>query len=282
MPLYGYTISRPPIILTPMHIISPYDMHFHLIPGNPGAAEFYSEFKLMLSHERHIPFNHIHIAHHPGHSVTTIHEMALGLEALVAYHVEQMVGMYGVGERVDSGQVHLMGHSVGAYIALRVANALHHTHPQIFKRLKLHLICPTIIRMRDTPEGKRMVQWKHMALATASHVMSWVPLAIAYMSVPHHAMGSIWHKQVVDSTLMLWADEREMVQMMPVVANEVWERTRALCSPTDDWTPDFVRAEIRDQMETNGSEYAEMDVAHAFVMCREDTMEVVRWVGGGV
>ena len=259
-----------------MHIISPYDMHFHLIPGNPGAAEFYSEFKLILSHERHIPFNHIHIAHHPGHSVTTIHEMALGLEALIEYHVEQMVGMYG-GEE----QIHLMGHSIGAYIALRVANALHRTHPQIFKRLKLHLICPTILRMKDTPEGRRWDLWRYTLVEAMSHVMHWIPLAIAYVSVPHHAMGSIWHKQVADNTLMLWADERKMVQKMPVVANEVWPRTRVICSPTDDWTPDFVRAEIRDQMESKGGAYTEMVVEHAFVMCREDVMEVVRWVGGG-
>ena len=256
-------------------------MYFHLIPGNPGAAEFYDEFQLMLSHEHNTSFNHIHIAHHPGHSVTTIHETALGLEALIEYHVEQMVGMYGGGTTVTT-PIHLMGHSIGGYIVLRVANALRRTHPHIFKRLKLHLICPTILRMRDTPEGRRMVRWEHPLLAAASHAMHWIPLAMAYMAVPHHAMGSIWHKQVVDNSLMLWADEREMVMDMPVVANEVWERTRVLCSPTDDWTPDFVRAEIRDQMETMGGEYAEMDVVHAFVMCREDTMDVVRWVGGGV
>ena len=250
------------------------DAMFHLIPGNPGAAEFYNEFKLNLSHEQNIPFNHIHIAHHPGHSVSTIHETALGLEDLIEYHVGKMVGMY---SGMSDSPIHLMGHSIGGYIVLRVANALYHTHPHIFKRLNLHLICPTIIRMRDTPEGQRMVQWKHRLLAATSHVVSWVPLAVAYVAAPHHAMGSIWYKQVVDNTLMLWADERDMVQDMPVVANEVWVRTRVMCSPTDNWTPEFVRAEIRTQMETMGGEYTELVVDHAFVMSHEDVFAVARW-----
>ena len=68
--------------------------NFHLIPGNPGAVEFYNEFKLALSHEMNIPFDHIHVAHHPGHSVATINELALGLEALICHHTVQLVNMY--------------------------------------------------------------------------------------------------------------------------------------------------------------------------------------------
>ena len=175
-----------------------------------------------------------------------------------------------------------MGHSIGGYIALRVADTLHQTHPHIFARLRIHLICPTIIRMRDTPNGRGLVQWRHQLLAAASHVMQWIPLGVAYMSVPHHAMGSIWHKQVVDNSLMLWTDERDMVQDMPAVANEVWVRTRIMCSPTDDWTPDFVREEIREQLEVVGGEYTEVSVDHSFIMYHEDVVAVVRWVGCGV
>jgi pimeloyl-ACP methyl ester carboxylesterase len=254
---------------------------FHLIPGNPGAAEFYKEFRLILSHEKHIPSNHIHIAHHPGHSVATIHEPALGLEDLIRYHTEEIMRMYGVEGEADH-TIHLMGHSIGGYIVLRVADTMHRTYPQMFQRLKLHLICPTIISMRDTPEGQRLVQWKHLLLAAASHVMHWIPLAMVYMSVPHHALGSIWYKQVTDNSLMLWADERDMVQDMLVVADEVWSRTRVLCSPTDDWTPEFVRDEIRGQMAAKGGEYAEMDVNHAFVMYRKDVVAVAGWCAGGI
>jgi hypothetical protein len=257
------------------------DTTFHLIPGNPGAAEFYIEFSLMLSHEHSIPFDAIHVAHYPGHSASTIHEPALGLEALIGYHVDQMAGMYG-GDGKGKGQIHLMGHSIGGYIALRVADALYRTHPHIFTRLKLHLICPTIIRMRDTPQGQRMILWRHRVLAMMSHAMHWVPLAIVYMSVPHHAMGSIWHKQVADNSLMLWEDERDTVLEMPDIVDEVWSRTRVMCSPGDSWTPDFVRAEIRTQMEATGGEYTEVDVEHAFIKSHRDILVVVRWVSGGV
>jgi len=191
-------------------------MYFHLIPGNPGTAEFYVEFQLMLSHKHNIPINHIHIAHHPGHSVSTIHETALGLEALIEYHVEQMMWMYG-GDATVTTPIHLMGHSIGGYVVLRIANAMRRTHPHISKRLNLHLICPTILHMKDVPEGRRWDLWRHTLVESMSHMIQWIPLVMAYMAVPHHAMGSIWHKQVVDNTLMLWADEREMVQAMPVL-----------------------------------------------------------------
>jgi pimeloyl-ACP methyl ester carboxylesterase len=257
---------------------------FHLIPGNPGAVDFYTEFKLLLSHELSISVDHIHVAHHPGHSVTTINEVALGLDALIQYHANQMIYMYDAVEMTSltDHRIHLMGHSLGGYIAIRVADMLRHTHPTLFARFRLHLICPTIIRMRDSPNGQQLDRWEYTALDLGSHLMAWIPLGFAYMSVPHTAMGTIWCKQVVDNVLMLWADERISIYDMPVVADEVWRKTRIMMSVSDGWTPLDVRTDIRRQVSLGGGTYTEVAVDHSFIMNREDTMAVVRWVGGGL
>ncbi|KAF7306761.1 SNF2 family DNA-dependent ATPase [Mycena indigotica] len=114
------------------------------IPGNPGQLHYYESFFFHLQQRapRVAIFAHAHISHTPGYH---------GKEHSLAAQVQSAIEAFdALQEDLSSAKIILMGHSVGAWIALQVLKA----RPQNVSQVQL--LFPTITHIARTPNGRRL------------------------------------------------------------------------------------------------------------------------------
>ncbi|PFH54827.1 hypothetical protein AMATHDRAFT_134848 [Amanita thiersii Skay4041] len=146
------------------------------IPGNPGILDFYTQF-LTAIHEKDTTssfsiFAHSHIGHSPqldqqhssqytNYSLTTQVESALQAFDAITSFLEQ------------PAKIVIIGHSVGAWIALQV---LKHRFPNI---KAVFLLFPTITHISQTPNGVWLSHFftplPRYLISTLSHFTRLIP-----------------------------------------------------------------------------------------------------------
>ena len=116
-----------------------------IVPGNPGVARLYLPFARQLAALSQGRLN-IAIASHAGH--TPGHPAPQDYFSLAdqqAHHLRFVDAL------PSAPVIHVVGHSIGAWLALGVFDAL-----PAARRGRSILLFPTIERMADTPAGRRM------------------------------------------------------------------------------------------------------------------------------
>ena len=116
-----------------------------IVPGNPGVAQLYAPFIEHL-------FAHgggrlsVAVASHAGHDPG--HRAPDGFYSLADQHAHHLAFLE---QLPATPTVHLVGHSIGAWLALGLLDAL-----PAERRGRALLLFPTIERMAQTPAGQRM------------------------------------------------------------------------------------------------------------------------------
>lgn len=116
-----------------------------IVPGNPGVAQLYAPFiDHLVAHGggRLSVAVASHAGHDPGHRAPN------GFYSLADQHAHHLAFLE---QLPATPTVHLVGHSIGAWLALGLLDAL----PEQ-RRGRALLLFPTIERMAQTPAGRRM------------------------------------------------------------------------------------------------------------------------------
>ncbi|KAJ7783590.1 hypothetical protein DFH07DRAFT_788326 [Mycena maculata] len=145
------------------------DAVFLFIPGNPGLLDFYVEFLSSL-HNKHpglAVFGHAHLSHTPGVHAEKFNP-EYGLRAQIQSAVEALDA---IRAAFGCTKIVLAGHSVGAWIALQVLKSRPSDVSHIF------LLCPTLIHIADTPNGRRL-SWLFRS------PLPWVISQLSYLTRP--------------------------------------------------------------------------------------------------
>ena len=135
-----------------------------LIPGNPGCITFYENFILSLYSKLGIPVVGISHAYHQRESLTGSWSSRLFLTDV--YNLQQQIQhkIDFIDDYFDQNtEVLLIGHSIGAYICLKMMQ--HSRNSGNLNKNFAHsfLLMPTVERMRVSPKGQKMVLFlKHL------------------------------------------------------------------------------------------------------------------------
>ena len=128
---------------------------FVIIPGNPGCIQFYEKFAEVLCTASSIPVWGIS---HTGHAqakkedcVSHPSVIECGLENQILHKIEYL--QKEVLPKCEN--VILIGHSIGCYIILQILHRMQKesSYHSIRKGI---LLFPTIEKMKETPQGKRL------------------------------------------------------------------------------------------------------------------------------
>ncbi|CAF1236231.1 unnamed protein product [Adineta ricciae] len=118
-----------------------------IIPGNPGLGGFYIPF----AHELYNLFNEnisILVISQAGHSPPLKHRFTLNEQ--IEHKLQSIDQLL---PRTRQHRLILIGHSIGAYMVLRMLKKLEHRLDRAF------LLFPTLERMRESDAGKRFVRF---------------------------------------------------------------------------------------------------------------------------
>lgn len=213
-----------------------------IVPGNPGAARFYVPFARQLFAAGGGRW-HVAAAGHLGQVPPLPPPEGQGhftLDDQIQHKLDFLQGF------PDVQTVHLVGHSIGAWIALGIFDRL-----PAARRGRAVMVCPTLERMAASPNGQRMTplfnRYRRFGVALA-RVIHWAPgrrtllrrRMLRGATPAHHgplvrAMLDLT-PQSIDNVLGMAAEEMRDVVDLP--AERMRAHGRRLCllyAPEDPW-----------------------------------------------
>ncbi|KAF9273321.1 hypothetical protein BGZ68_001608 [Mortierella alpina] len=263
-----------------------------MIPGNPGLIDYYTPF-LQTVHDtcqgRIDIFGASHLGHSAGSHVadpSRLYSLEEQVENKIAI-LDRLRETYPPGTRFI-----LAGHSMGAWLALRVLKARpNHGIVRIFQ------LFPTIHRIADTPNGRKM---KNLfgpvsrsivggTVSTLRFMFSAPPVLqsiVGFVTRQDAGMASVTsqkllHSSVVKNCLFLAGQEMQAINIMDrELVEEHASKLVFYYGKTDEWSPIENYFEMRDQFPKCKSFLCEQGMVHAFVLGHGEAMGVL--VGGWV
>ena len=289
-------------------------------PSRAGAASFYAEFleAFVARAERGAPAGwrcSAVVVGHPGHSTHTLLPRPLSLDEQVCVCARSFFGRRGGGgatprcpsqvrhkvaalvwlqERLPAAGIILGGHSVGAYMCMRVMDAL--SAPAAV--LQVHNWFPTVIDLGATPNAGRLAPLftragRRGAMAVAWVVRTLLPFPAQRWLVRLYMPGapawvpdvvrSLLHEDVANAALTMGAQEMvEIAAQVLSLNTDVWEhRVRWLFAHGDDdgWVPALVRDRLGARFDKSVSSVCapHARVPHAFCVSHSTQVADVAW-----
>ncbi|TDL28202.1 alpha/beta-hydrolase [Rickenella mellea] len=190
------------------------------IPGNPGLLAFYTNFLSHLykkSSANLAIFAHGHLGHNPAYGVEPPYRhLAIQVQAAIE-SLDAVTTEYG-----DQIKVVLVGHSVGAWIAMKVMKERPHAVSASF------FLFPTIMHIVKTPNG-RILWWIFRRpfpniISRLSVLARLIPRAALSLLFPDYppeqlrVLQSLIHsRQVILSALTMAGDEMKTITALDEV-----------------------------------------------------------------
>ncbi|KAI1314468.1 hypothetical protein EDD11_002131 [Mortierella claussenii] len=264
-----------------------------MIPGNPGIIDYYTPF-LQTVHDTCQGRIDIFGASHPGHSwgphvtdPSRLYSIEEQVENKIAI-LDKLREMYPPGTRFV-----LAGHSMGAWLAMRVLKARpNHGIERVFG------LFPTLHRIADTPNGRKLS--KSMLnpsvrglvgglVSTLRFIFSAPPVLqsiVGLLTGQEDDMARVTsqkllHSFVVKNCLFLGYHELESIKIID--RESIEEHTSKLVfyyGKTDGWSPIENYYEMQEQFPKVKSYLCNQGMAHAFVLGHGEAMGLLvgEWI----
>lgn len=250
------------------------------IPGNPGVTGYYRKFLETIYNKLQCP---VWIIGHAGHqkiNSTSVCEPAIqGNESLynLQGQIDNKVEFF--RKYVPAGvRVHLIGHSVGAYISLNLLN-----HADIkAKVVKAYLLFPTIENIGDTPNGKFMtniIQHIVWLILFLSWIFTCLPDSIQtillqiYFKVTGNPSHNVPHtKKLIHPTVlqnifyMAFDEMKNLRNLNPDLLRPHKDVVKLYYGATDNWAPVSQYKKISREYPDVNTELCVRNFDHAFVL----------------
>ena len=147
-----------------------------VVPGSPGMGHFYIPFASRLFELGQGSFD-IAVVSHAGHSPGYCRPMDGGGNDWYALEDQVAHKMAYLRDHASEKQtLYLVGHSIGCYIILHM---LKHIAPD--RVSKVFFLFPTLERMGETPNGRRLMPFFRQCLRPATALVwlvTWIPEAV--------------------------------------------------------------------------------------------------------
>lgn len=270
-----------------------------VIPGNPGAIEYYEEFVCSLYEglQRAVPIWAVSHAGHTGLSPEQNtgpqigdHEEFYNLEGQIQHKIA-FISQYVPADR----DLILVGHSIGAYIILELFKRI----PQL-RVIRAFLLFPTIERMALTPQG----QWMSLLVNYLKYPMLMGVYAASYLGesaqkglVSWYLRGRCIPECVIRAALYMFRPE--CVRAVVVMAKDEFETVQALdvdniqanlkrvtfyYGATDPWCPASFCQDLKDIFPDGDVRLCQNNFHHAFVLDNGKEMAALlaAWILEGI
>lgn len=256
------------------------------ISGNPGLLEFYVDF-LTLIQEKKPEWEILGISHAGMNSCDTIECPVYSLEEQIQHNVNVIKSFSS-----EKRQLIIMGHSIGAFIAQKVA-----MHEDLEGRvIQVGLLTPTVIDIHLSEKGTKLTLINKWCPNFHAYValLSWIFFEkLLPVSATRWIVSTFVDKlktRMGAAVLVLLTNSRFVLQALGLAAQEMklvrsnWEFQRKfvgmcnsenisiwmLFSKSDHWVSDKTRQDLIDFYEDNcSSKNLEIDISelieHAFV-----------------
>ncbi|EDO34015.1 predicted protein, partial [Nematostella vectensis] len=267
-----------------------------IIPGNPGLIEYYDDFIISLFQwsGKTLP---IYGVSHAGKLKNKQDEEA-SPECTIC------TGTYSLQEQIKHKQdyienhippsmkIVLIGHSIGAYIALKLLKE----SSRAADIVKLILLFPTIERMAATPNGRIITPivnyFKWFAVSTVS-VVSYLPTSFTRLLVRWWFSGKNTTNSVVDTTMKLLTSDAsnnclgmaycEMQEVQDLDTEVIGNNLKKIIfyyGSSDQWAPVSYYEELKSRFPEGEIYLCQRGFEHAFVLSA--SVEVAEMVWGWI
>ncbi|XP_020895474.1 lipid droplet-associated hydrolase [Exaiptasia diaphana] len=288
-----------------------------VIPGNPGLVEYYDVFISSLyeasgqslsiygiSHAGHSPIlaeYTKHLENHERENSPLLTEKNNVDETEVVQSCCISTGTYSLQEQIThkkaflekyipkNTKIILIGHSIGAYIILKLMKEITR-EPDIVKAI---LLFPTIERMAASPNGRYVTPFvnyfKWLAVSTVSFV-SYFPQSFMKSLVQWWFSGRCVQDDVVDTTLRLLSSEAssnslEMARCEMAEVTELDEDVIAshldklifYYGATDQWAPVSYYEDLKKKFPDGEIYLCDKGFEHAFVLTSSTQVGQMVW-----
>ena len=289
-------------------LLPPRVHHFYfIIPGNPGSAGFYEPFaeilyrQLLEVHQDGIL--HVrclsHANHHfPSSFNSMVESRHFGLEAQIFHHLDYMVSVIKYFKKqywinLADLKVHLVGHSIGSYIALEVLN-----RSSLLRRLcsSIVLLMPFILwrniptsHKRNLRIGKFFAPVVKSSASFMARAFKFLPRAVRrsmlrlpilpHGGVSHLLINELMTPRLVGNFFSMGVDEVSAIStqdehVLSTLKSIVEDRINLLSVYTNDdvWAPELDLAEVLRATRNIPRKHClvetviEKNMSHAFVL----------------
>ncbi|XP_063395587.1 lipid droplet-associated hydrolase [Cydia fagiglandana] len=229
------------------------------ITGNPGIPHFYEEFATELNKSTSLPIcvigqaGHVEVPEERS-NVLERREHLFNLEAQVHHKLDLI-------DKIDKRRnIHLIGHSIGAWLILEAINK----RDSLIDRIcSVNLLFPTIQRMADSPNGKKLngiVRRLHFVAILLFTLIHSLPDAVqrflvgAYLKLnrlpPHYDERILKYlrPRVAEKVLHMAYDEMDRVVSLERVSGALARTkqiTHVVYGAQDGWAPPAYMDDLR-------------------------------------
>jgi Lipid-droplet associated hydrolase len=289
---------------------------YFIIAGNPGVLQFYEKFchSYLAAVVRSDPlnFHSIYCCSHANHHTKSVFKSStdiqcFGLAHQVLHHtvyMEQTVSYYQSLTSIDytRTRVHLLGHSIGAYIAMESINTSKILQPLV---VSLALLMPffrwrnlSIEHKRNLLLIKKTIPIVTLLAKTSSAAMNVLPTQLREfivrqtLSKSHSSYSTLISNEICNNQRLaanfcsMGVDEVIAIENNVDSMEKLLDIARRLVVVTvvhtndDDWAPEADFDDIKSRARGAGlcgtlRSYFERDLSHSFVMSEVSTSRVV-------
>ncbi|EDV22597.1 uncharacterized protein TRIADDRAFT_28821 [Trichoplax adhaerens] len=252
--------------LSPVNANREGDKRILIIPGNPGICDYYITFAIRLFQATGCRLS-IDCVDHAGHSglETDVYTLSQQIQHKLDY-VKQYIP--------DSANLILIGHSIGAHIAIELTKSLPYA-----RVIKSFLLFPTIERMAVSPNGVRLVpkfasKFYRASMVWGCFLVSCLPRSFLEGLVPTNAdrycveaTSRLINKDVVSNCLYMANTEfREVVNLDMDGIRANLDRLHFHYGPNDEWAPQTYYQDLVDKFPQGQIVLDSENAPHAFVI----------------
>ena len=259
-----------------------------LIPGNPGCITFYEQFILHLNSKLSVPVIGISHAYHQREMLYPSLSSRLFLSDVFDLQQQIQHKIDFISKHLSANtEIVLVGHSIGAYICLRVMQFFRNSASVERNFVHAFLLMPTIERMRVSPEGRKMILFlkhlRYLVLFVHMILTSIIPESLILKLFVNNSPDciqrgakSLCATRCVNNVFYMAANELDVVDELDKdLIVEALSSSTFYYTPGDRWAPQNYAEELKARFADGDVIIGAEGMTHSFVKTQSEEMSEV-------